>query len=98
MVIIIPSEHDHSCSVHARLYTITGEHVQTVAEFSLDLVSPVEYLFRKLSANEFGKPQFYKLAQEALLYACLQGAFTLIVSVLPFAITVKIEVTGQFLP
>jgi len=33
-----------------------------MAEFSLDLVSPVEYLFRKFSANEFGKLQCYKLA------------------------------------
>lgn len=45
-------EHDHSCTVHARLYT-SGDHAQTVAEFSLDLVSPVEYLYRKFSANEF---------------------------------------------
>ena len=54
-VVFVLQEHDHSCTVHARLYT-SGENAQTIAEFALDLVSPVEYLFRKFSANEFGKP------------------------------------------
>jgi len=57
-LILYSIEHDYSCTVHAKLYTI-GEYAETIAEFSLDLVSPVEYLFRKFSANEFGKPQQY---------------------------------------
>lgn len=45
-------EHGHSCTVHVRLYT-SGEQAQTIAEFSLVLVSPIEYLFRKFAVNEF---------------------------------------------
>lgn len=62
-------EHDHSCTVHARLYT-SGEHAQTIAEFSLDLVSPVEYLFRKFSANEFGKPSHLCIRVDSIEWRC----------------------------
>ena len=54
LVDILYIEHHHSCTVHARLY-ISGKQAQTIAEFSVDLVSPVEYLFKKFSANDLGK-------------------------------------------
>ena len=56
MCIIIPviTEYDYPCTVYAKLYA-SHQHREEIAEFSLDLVSPVEYLFRKFSANEFGK-------------------------------------------
>lgn len=50
----ISIEYDHPCTVHGKLYA-NHEHTEDIAEFSLDLVSPVEYLFRKFSANEFGE-------------------------------------------
>ena len=54
LINVLYIEHHHSCTVHARLYT-SGEQAKTIAEFSIDLVSPIEYLFRKFSANELGK-------------------------------------------
>ena len=49
-------EYHHPCTVHAELYAShMHEHTENITEFSLDLVSPVEYLFRKFSANEFSK-------------------------------------------
>lgn len=47
-------EHNHSCVVQTKLYSYSNR-VHVMTEFSLDLVSPVEYLFRKFSINEFGK-------------------------------------------
>lgn len=55
-------EYDHPCTVHVTLYANVEEDTEDIAEFSLELVSPVEYLFRKFSANEFGKPHYCKLA------------------------------------
>ena len=51
--IYICTEYDHPCTIHAVLYA-GHEHTEDITEFSLDLVSPVEYLFRKFFANEFG--------------------------------------------
>ena len=49
-------EYDHPCTVNVSLHATIEENTENITEFSLDLVSPVEYLFRKFSANEFGKP------------------------------------------
>ena len=57
-------EYSYPCMVRAAVYA-SYEHTEDatefsldfVTDFSLDLVSPVEYLFRKFSANEFGKQQ-----------------------------------------
>ena len=53
---IIPIEYDHPCTVDVSLHaTISEEVTEDITEFSLDLVSPVEYLFKKFSAKEFGR-------------------------------------------
>ena len=50
------TEYNHPCTVHAKVYGSYGNTAaEDITEFSLDLVSPIEYLFRKFSANEFGK-------------------------------------------
>jgi len=42
--------YDHPCTVHVEVF-VTGSDSR-IAMFSLDLVSPVEYLFRKLSLDD----------------------------------------------
>ena len=48
--ILFITEFDHPCTVHVEVYTDGSE--QYIAKFSLDLVSPVEYLFRKYSLDD----------------------------------------------
>ena len=54
-------EYDHPCIVNVSLHAASEEHTEDITEFSLDLVSPVEYLFRKFSANEFGESHYCEL-------------------------------------
>lgn len=51
-------EYDHPCKVVASLHASSEEMTEDITEFSIDLVSPVEFLFRKFSANESGKPPY----------------------------------------
>ena len=43
--------YDHPCTVHVEVYVNDYHTEQCIAQFSLDLVSPVEYLFRKYSLD-----------------------------------------------
>ena len=65
MYVITPMMHSveyhHPCTVNVSLHATIEECTEDITDFCLDLVSPVEYLFRKFSANEFGKPQYSKL-------------------------------------
>ena len=68
-------EYSHPCTVHAMVYAsykhtedATESSLDFVTEFSLDLVSPVEYLFRKFSANEFGELYPYSNKMNVLNY------------------------------
>ena len=44
------TEFDHPCTVQVEVYCSDSD--QSMAKFSLDLVSPVEYLFRKYSLDD----------------------------------------------
>ena len=46
------TDFDHPCTVHVEVHVNGSE--QCLAKFSLDLVSPVEYLFRSLSLDDKG--------------------------------------------
>ena len=59
--VVLPIEYGHPCKVVASLYASSEEVTEDITEFSIDLVSPVEYLFRKFSANEFGKSPYSTL-------------------------------------
>ena len=49
-------EYNHPCTIHVKLYATGEQHEEEdITEFSLELVSPIDYLFRKFSANEFSK-------------------------------------------
>ena len=50
IALLFITEFDHPCTVHVEVYTNGNE--QCIAKFSLDLVSPVEYLFRKYSLDD----------------------------------------------
>ena len=58
---IHPIVYGHPCKVVTTLHASSEEVTEDIGEFSIDLVSPVEYLFRKFSAKEFGKPPYSRL-------------------------------------
>jgi len=45
--------YDHPCIVQVKVFATGSDN--SIATFSLDLVSPVEYIFRKLSLDNSGK-------------------------------------------
>ena len=45
--------YDHPCTVHVEVFAKGSD--SSLAKFSLDLVSPVEYLFRKSSIDDDGE-------------------------------------------
>ena len=50
---IFIAEFDHPCTVNVEVFANDSE--QSMTKFSLDLVSPMEYLFRSLSLDDQGK-------------------------------------------
>lgn len=59
--VVLPIEYGQPCKVVASLHASSEEVTEDITDFSIDLVSPVEYLFRKFSSNEFGKSAYSML-------------------------------------